>query len=59
MLLKFNDVENVLNELVEDYLSDLSDNCDGEGNIDWGNGVVGYKNKIELIEDLLLYIKNN
>ena len=57
-LLKLNEVESVLGELVEDYLNDLSDNCDGNGNIKWGNGVNGYESEVGLIEDLLLYVKN-
>jgi hypothetical protein len=58
MITTFEQVETVLNELVEDYLSGLGDNCDSEGNINWGGGVVGYESEIQLIEDLLLYLKN-
>ena len=58
MITTFEQAETVLNELIEDYLSDLGDNCDGNGNIKWGSGVVGYENEVQLIEDLLLYLKN-
>jgi len=56
-ILKFDDVENILNELVNDYLSDLEGFIDEDGNVNWGDNKLGYKNKVELIEDLLLYIK--
>jgi hypothetical protein len=58
MIKTFEQAETVLNELIEDYLSDLGDNCDGNGNIKWGSGVVGYESEIQLVEDLLLYLKN-
>jgi hypothetical protein len=58
MITTFEQVETVLNELIEDYLSDLGDNCDGNGNIKWGSGVVGYESETQLVEDLLLYLKN-
>ena len=58
MITTFEQAETVLNELIEDYLSDLGDNCDGNGNIKWGSGVVGYKSETQLVEDLLLYLKN-
>jgi hypothetical protein len=58
MITTFEQAETVLNELIEDYLSDLGDNCDGNGNIKWGSGVVGYENEVQLVEDLLLYLKN-
>jgi hypothetical protein len=58
MIKTFEQAETVLNELIEDYLSDLGDNCDGNGNIKWGSGVVGYESETQLVEDLLLYLKN-
>ena len=58
MILTFEQVETVLNTLVEDYLSDLSDNCTPEGNIDWGNGVLGYESEEQLLQDLITYIQN-
>jgi hypothetical protein len=58
MITTFEQAETVLNELIEDYLSDLGDNCDGNGNIKWGSGVVGYESETQLVEDLLLYFKN-
>jgi hypothetical protein len=58
MITTFEQAETVLNELIEDYLSDLGDNCDGNGNIKWGSGVVGYESETQLVEDLLLYLKN-
>jgi hypothetical protein len=58
MITTFEQAETVLNELIEDYLSDLGDNCDGDGNIKWGSGVAGYESETQLVEDLLLYLKN-
>jgi len=58
MITTFEQAETVLNELIEDYLSDLGDNCDCNGNIKWGSGVVGYESEVQLVEDLLLYLKN-
>jgi hypothetical protein len=59
MILTFEQAKTVLNNLVYDYLSDLEDNVgDGNGNIDWGMGEVGYKSETQLVEDLLLYVKN-
>jgi len=58
MITTFEQAETVLNKLIEDYLSDLGDNCDGNGNIKWGSGVVGYESETQLVEDLLLYLKN-
>jgi hypothetical protein len=58
MIITFEQAETVLNELIEDYLSDLGDNCDGNGNIKWGKCGVGYESEVQLVEDLLLYIKN-
>ena len=56
--LKFEEVESILEELVEEYLGGISENCDRDGNIDFGNGV-NYKNKEDLLEDFILYIKNS
>jgi len=56
MITTFEQAETVLNELIEDYLSDLGDNCDCNGNIKWGSGVVGYESEVQLVEDLLLYL---
>ena len=58
MITTFEQAETVLNELIEDYLSDLGDNCDTDGNINWGGAVVGYESETQLVEDLLLYLKN-
>jgi hypothetical protein len=59
MILTFEQAETVLKNLMYDYLSDLNDNVgDGNGNIDWGMGEIGFKNKTQLVEDLLLYTKN-
>jgi hypothetical protein len=58
MITTFEQAETVLNELIEDYLSDLGDNCDGNGNIKWGSGVVGYESEKQLLQDLITYIQN-
>jgi hypothetical protein len=59
MILTFEQAETVLKNLMYDYLSDLNDNMgDGNGNIDWGMGKIGFKNETQLVEDLLLYTKN-
>ena len=57
-LLKFEEVESVLNELIEDYLDGISENTDSKGNIDWGGGVLGYESKEKLLQDLIIYIQN-
>jgi hypothetical protein len=56
--MKFEEIENIINEICEDYLDGISDNCDEDGNIDFGRGV-NYKNKEELLKDFILWIKNN
>jgi hypothetical protein len=56
--LKFEEIESILEEIVEDYLDGISENCDEGGNVDFGNGV-NYKNKEDLLEDFILYIKNS
>jgi hypothetical protein len=58
MISTFEQAETVLKNLMYDYLSDLGDNCDDNGNIDWGSGVLGYESETQLVEDLLLYTKN-
>jgi hypothetical protein len=55
--LKFEEIESILEEIVEDYLDGISENCDEDGNVDFGDGV-NYKNKEDLLEDFILYIKN-
>jgi len=56
--LKFEEIESILEEIVEDYLDGISENCDEDGNVDFGDGV-NYKNKEDLLEDFILYIKNS
>lgn len=56
--LKFEKIESIIEELVEDFLGGISDNCDENGNVDFGDGV-NYKDKNELLEDFILYIKNS
>jgi hypothetical protein len=58
MITTFEQAETVLNELIEDYLSGLGDNCSSEGNIDWGGGVLGYESEKQLLQDLITYIQN-
>jgi len=55
--LKFEEIESILEEMVEEFLDGISENCDENGNVDFGNGV-NYKNKEDLLEDFILYIKN-
>jgi len=56
--LKFEEIESILEEIVEDYLDGISENCDEDGNVDFGDGI-NYKNKEDLLEDFILYIKNS
>ena len=56
--LKFEEIESILEELVEEYLDSIGENCDENGNVDFGDGV-NYKNKEDLLEDFILYIKNS
>ena len=56
--LKFEEVENILEELVTEYLHGIGENTDEDGNIDFGYGV-GYKTREELMEDFILYIENS
>jgi hypothetical protein len=56
--MKFEEIESIINEIVEDYLDGIGDNCDENGNIDFGGGV-NYKNKEELLKDFIKYIKSN
>jgi hypothetical protein len=54
--MKFEEIENIINEICEDYLDGISENCDENGNVDFGNDV-NYKSKEELIKDFIEYIK--
>jgi uncharacterized protein YeeX (DUF496 family) len=56
--MKFEEIESIINEICEDYLDGIGDNCDENGNIDFGGGV-NYKNKEELLKDFIKYIKSN
>ena len=56
-LLKLEQVQKTLNDLVKDYLEDVSENINEDGIIDWGGGKLGYEGEIQLVEDLLLYAK--
>jgi hypothetical protein len=53
--LKFNEVEEILNDVLEQYLDGIGENTDENGNIDFGNGV-GYKTKAELLEDFAVWV---
>jgi hypothetical protein len=53
--LKFNEVEEILNDVLEQYLDGIGENTDENGNIDFGKGV-GYKTKAELLEDFAVWV---
>lgn len=55
--LNFNEVEEILNDILEQYLDGVGENTDEDGNIDFGNNV-GYKNKEELLSDFITFIEN-
>ena len=48
-------VETVLNEFVEEYISDTLDIAGDD--LDFGGGKIGYKDKKDLIQDFILYLK--
>ena len=56
--MKFEEVEIIIEEIIEDYLDGIGSNCYEDGVIDFGNGV-GYKNKNELIDDLISFLESN
>jgi hypothetical protein len=56
--MKFEEVEIIIEEIIEDYLDGIGSNCNEDGVIDFGNGV-GYKNKNELIDDLISFLESN
>jgi hypothetical protein len=56
--MKFEKVEKIIEEIVEDYLDGVGSNCSKDGVINFGSGV-GYKNKNELIDDLILFLESN
>jgi hypothetical protein len=49
-------VETLLNELVEEYISDTLDIAGDD--LDFGDGKIGYKNKKDLIQDFILYLES-
>jgi len=55
--LNFNEVDEILNDILEQYLDGIGENTDEDGNIDFGNNV-GYKNKEELLSDFITWIEN-
>ena len=59
--LKFSEVKNIIDYIVEDYIDGIENNTDEKGNIvgftDEGGDVLGYKDENELIEDFKLYVE--
>jgi phosphomannomutase len=53
--LTYNEIEEILNDVLEQYLEGIGENTDENGNIDFGNGV-GYKTKAELLEDFAVWV---
>ena len=53
--LTYNEIEEILNDVLEQYLDGIGENTDEDGNIDFGNGV-GYKTKSELLEDFAVWV---
>ncbi len=56
--LNYNKVEEIINDVAEEFLEHVSENCDDEGNINFGNEVneVSYENKVVLLNDFIDYI---
>jgi len=54
--MKFDIIGEIIEEICQDYLDGIADNCDQEGNVDFGGGV-NYKTKEELLEDFITFIK--
>lgn len=56
--MKFDEIEKIIEEIVEDYLDGIGSNCNEDGVIDFGGGV-NFKDKNELIDDLISYLESN
>ena len=54
--MQFKEIDELLNNIVEEYLDGIAENTDEEGNVDFGSGI-GYDNEKELISDFILYLK--
>ena len=55
--MKFDIIGEIIEEICQDYLDGIAENCDEEGNVDFGGGA-NYKTKEELLEDFICYIKS-
>jgi hypothetical protein len=53
--MKYNEIEEILNDVLKQYLEGIGENTDENGNIDFGKGV-GYKTKTELLEDFAVWV---
>ena len=55
--LNFNKVDEILTDILNQYLDGIGENTDENGKIDFGGGV-GYKNKKELLSDFISFIQD-
>jgi len=60
--LKFNEINIIIEEFVEDYINELGESEDyEEGRLMFDSGVIekNFKDKNELINDLISFLENN
>ena len=60
--LKFNEINIIIEEFVEDYINELGESADDEeGRLMFDSGVIekNFKDKNELINDLISFLENN
>jgi len=58
MGLNYNEIEELLNDILEDYLDGVASDADEDGNIDAGDGTGLYPTKEDLISDFIIFIES-
>jgi len=56
-ILTIDDIEEFLNDLVQAYIQETIDTAGKE--LDFGDGVIGFENKKQLIEDFINYLQGS
>jgi hypothetical protein len=59
MGLNYNEIEELLNDILEDYLDGVAGDADEDGNIDAGDGTGLYPTKESLISDFIIFIESS